>query len=388
MPFLVGLIFIVLSTIMLWFSPNIKMAVFSRVVQGIAGAMVWVTTLAILVDTVGQEEIGQYTGYLAIGMNLGTVLGPLLGGIVFEHLGYNAVYIMGICFVVGDIILRLIMVERGLPEVKVIEPENDTITPPPRSEKKDRDISVVESAVPETRPTTPALDDTISTKQPLQPPRRLPAVIILLLSPRFLAALFAVVMQAVIGDCFKVSLPIYVSRIFSWTSSGAGLTFLPLAVPALLGPFFGYITDRLGPRWLAVSGFATLTPCLVLLRLIDHNSNGQKALLFVLLTLTGVCMTVTLEPLMAEITYAVTEEDAAEAKRTGIVSKSSYAQAYGLFNAAWSLGNTVGPLAAGMVMEKYGWKAMTLSVGIVTGFTVVPTVLWCGGWIFNAKKSV
>ena len=47
--------------------------------------MVWVTGLAMLADTVGQEEIGQYVGYLGIAQMVGTLVSPAIEHSIGNH---------------------------------------------------------------------------------------------------------------------------------------------------------------------------------------------------------------------------------------------------------------------------------------------------------------
>lgn len=68
--------------------------------------------LALLADTVPQEHLAQAMGYVGLGMSLGILIAPMLGGIVFDHAGYNAVFAMAYVLVGVDIILRLLLVEK------------------------------------------------------------------------------------------------------------------------------------------------------------------------------------------------------------------------------------------------------------------------------------
>jgi hypothetical protein len=83
-----------------------------------------------------------------------------------------------------------------------------------------------------------------------------------------------------------------------------------------------------------VAGFLFFTPIEVLLRLITHDTIGQKVLLCTLLTLIGVALNFSTPPLMVEITYVVEQK---ERDNPGLFGKKgAYAQAYGLFNLAWA----------------------------------------------------
>lgn len=71
-PFLFGLVVIAGATVMIWLAPNIALQVVGRVLQGLAAAIVWITGLAMIADTVGQENVGQYVSYLGIALMIGT----------------------------------------------------------------------------------------------------------------------------------------------------------------------------------------------------------------------------------------------------------------------------------------------------------------------------
>jgi MFS family permease len=121
-----------------------------------------------------------------------------------------------------------------------------------------------------------------------------------------------------------------------------------------------------------------MCPALVLLRLVDHDSIEMKALLCVLLVVIGLCITLTLEPLLAGITYLA--GSLGEGEKSG---RGSYAQAYSLFNIAWALGDTVGPTSCGFIESHAGWKTVTWSLGLLGGVSALSIVLWCGGWILR-----
>ena len=57
---------------MMWLATNIALQLLGRVLQGLAAAIVWITGLALIADTVGQKDVGQYVSYLGIAMMVGT----------------------------------------------------------------------------------------------------------------------------------------------------------------------------------------------------------------------------------------------------------------------------------------------------------------------------
>ncbi|EME41591.1 hypothetical protein DOTSEDRAFT_55378 [Dothistroma septosporum NZE10] len=458
-PFMIGLMILLGATVMLWFGNHIAAQVIGRMLQGFSSTVVWTTGLAVLVDTVGQAQIGEYMGYVGIALNMGSLIAPLLGGVVYQSAGYDAVFGMIVVVVVLDILLRFVMKEKYMTVVEETVPELTTETDL-EAAKSDRKISVVtvrpvradtmESVVgpgtisprrlsgrtvslPSRRPSDAPAPPIVAVMQswrsvgitpadgPLQAveekpnaeiqiseeelraslqryslsPRpietsKCPRIVRMLCSTRMVVSLWAIFVLAGTFSGFQATLPLFVSKTFHWNATGSGLVFLPLSAPALVGPVVGKLQDRFSGsgRWFATTGFTLLTVALILLRLVARDEQGQKTLLVVLLTLIGFCMPLTLEPLFAEMIYGADQIDIAD-RDAGVVRASgagSYGQANALFNMAWTGGNAVGPVLAGLMIEHAGWAVMTLTLGLVSGVTAVPVFLWYGGWLFADEK--
>ncbi len=325
------------------------------------------------------------------------LIAPLLGGVVYAKAGYDAVFEMTLAVIGVDILLRFVTIERKVAmkwrqitvsetaahhgreeniegvhgEVEQIIRENDA-----QDAEKDGDYRLPATAQGGSPPeNTPALS---------RPRRRvqLPAVLTLLSSRRLLSALWGTLVEGAIFSGLETVLPLQTQAAFGWDSEGGGLIFLPLTLTAFLGPAVGWLCDRYGPRWPTFVGFFLLCPVLTLLRLVDHDTLGQKVLLCALLALVGCCFTLTLDPLMAEIAYTVEQKAKDDPETYGSAGKA-YAQAFALFNMAFSIGNTVGPLCAGLVRDAAGWGTMSWALGLLGGVTAIPTGLWCGGWIYK-----
>lgn len=328
-------------------------------------------------------------------MSLGILVAPLLGGVVFQRGGYNAVFAMQYALIGVDILFRFLLVEKRFaekwqaPTTTVRATEGQTVVlpdadAPQTSEKANDDI---QSASPTSVDTKGDLAKTVASNESQRnssTARRLPAMLTLLSSRRCLNGLWGIFTVASLMTSFDATLPIFVRETFNWDAIGAGLIFLPIVVPSLLGPLVGWISDRYGPRYLATAGFLSACPSLVLLRLVDHNSIGQKVLLCTLLTLIGVSLDLIFPPVMAEIS-SVVEAKERKAHRAGLASPfgkgGAYAQAYALFNVAWSAGAMVGPFWAGFVNDSAGWGTVGWSLGLLSGLSAIPTFMWAGGSI-------
>jgi len=73
-------------------APSLLALVLFRVVQGIGGAMVFGTSTAILTATVTPSERGMALGWNVASVYAGLALGPLLGGILTENLGWRNLF--------------------------------------------------------------------------------------------------------------------------------------------------------------------------------------------------------------------------------------------------------------------------------------------------------
>ncbi|KAK8181296.1 major facilitator superfamily domain-containing protein [Phyllosticta citribraziliensis] len=432
LPLLAGLLALAGSTVMLNVGRTIGIFVAGRVLQGISAAVVWVVGLALIVDTVGQQDTAQAMGYVSLAMSLGILLAPLLGGVVYDRAGYNAVFAMTYAIIGLDIVLRLVLVEKKI--AKKWESQNSgeiaelsiaeqgggygatgAAAPievaEPNEEKKDSDSI----AGPSVRNTScedaekAAAGDHKRTQSPnatttdnaagaaLTPQRtvsslraastrigrKLPPTITLLSSPRLLAALLAALTMSILFGSLDAVVPLYTRETFHFSSIGAGLIFLPIVIPTFLAPVFGYLADHTSPRYPTALGFVVAAPIMACLRYVYHNSLHQKVLMCALLALFGVALAAIAPAVMAEICYVVA---AREEKNPGVFGpKGAYAQAYGLFNVAWALGALIGPIWAGDVKDDAGWGTVWWSLAVLSVLTAVPVALWCGGWIADER---
>ena len=230
--------------------------------------------------------------------SFGLIISPLLGGAVYAKAGYMAVFVMAISLIVVDILMRLCMIEKKTAaqykSLESVTPDNGfygTFTDPQLPEHEQHTGS--------TQPSKPYRDDEHSPlleNGPSQKKSRMPTILVLLGTPRLLAAIYGIFVNVSILAAFDGVLPLYVESLFHWGSLAAGLVFLCLAVPALTGPLVGKLSDKVGPRWIAVAGCTMTAPPLILLRLVAHDSTNHKILLCGLLVCCGWCSSF-IEPL-------------------------------------------------------------------------------------------
>ncbi|KAG4443199.1 hypothetical protein IFR05_001341 [Cadophora sp. M221] len=377
-PLLLGLLALGGSTAMLCAGSSLAVLITGRLLQGLSASVVWTVGLALLSDTVPKEEIGQAMGYMAAATSIGSLTGPLLGGVVYARSGYYSVFAIGFAIIGLDILLRLLMVEKSAAKQwsPSISSNGEETTPHESATNEIQSAPVTEEF---------AGSEKTASVPSSTPTRHLPPLIALLLVPRLLVALFGCFVYSTFLASFDSVLPLYVKDVFNWNSTGAGLIFICLVVPHMASPLVGGFSDRYGSRFITTTGLLGSVPCWVLMRFVTYNSIGQKVLLCALLVLIGAFLTLVMAPLMAEIDHAVALE---EKKKPGSMGKKgAAAQGFGLFNFAFAMGTLIGPLWAGFTVENAGWGTMGWSMAIMSGVCAITTFVWTGGRIMLKDKQ-
>ena len=377
-------------------------------------------------------------------MNLGTLIGPFLAGIIYARLGYYAVFAVVLGVITFDFSLRLLMIEKRTAAKWLSEEENDyqpvnengegpasTTTATSNSGSDGDSTTWFESEQADDQTLIPEQPDETSTLVPRNAPplkkktswfsRRFPTMAILMGSPRLRAAVYGCFTCATVTASFDATLPMFVKRTFHWNSAGAGLIFLAITVPSLLGTVIGGISDRYGTRRVSLVGFVLTIPSLALLGVVHDDRFVNKILLPVILvsvgkyrklvplvsptsplsfhkfvltlklsahsTHTGIGLNLILAPLAADMFYAVailSEENVGAFGKGG-----AYAQAYSLFDAALGLAVLCGPAGGGFFLEQTNWQ---ITVGIVALFCAVGSLpVWkytggrTGGGVWKGK---
>lgn len=74
--------------------------------------MVNVAGLALVVDAVDKEHLGEILGYLGTASMIGIISGPPLGGLAYHAGGYYAVCGLAFAMIAVDLVLRVVVIEK------------------------------------------------------------------------------------------------------------------------------------------------------------------------------------------------------------------------------------------------------------------------------------
>lgn len=390
---LLGLTVLVGSTLILLFAKSLALYMVGRVAQGLSASVVWVVGLAIIADVGDSSNISFLMSFTGIGMSFGMFMGPLIGGVVYDKAGYNAVFYVCFAVLAVDILLRVFMLEksqinviraeRALEHAKDYESLDSSLQEYVRRYIPKSDRNMLRDCFNEQPDSLPSLDDNPSTDFKFYitiwkgKHVQVPAFVKLLLNARILAAFYATVVIFWITTAFETILTIYVEEHFHFSALKAGAILLAFAGPSLAEPLIGHLSDKIGPRYIVLGSFLLVTPPLILLRIPSQNTPGHIALMSVLLLLIGVGMCSLYAPVTSEFSIVASR---LEQKYPGCLGKGKgFGQVYGIFNVAWSFGSLIGPFAAGGAVSKSGWGAAVLSLGILTFGSALVTFPFIGG---------
>ncbi|KAI4120887.1 MAG: hypothetical protein LQ338_006694 [Usnochroma carphineum] len=378
-PLVTGLVAALAATILFMLAKATWILVLARCLQGVSAGVVYTTVLALLVESVRQDEVGSWVGFALSGVNLGTLIAPVLAGVIYEKVGYYAVFAICLAILAFDLLLALMLVDKKrarkwLPDsehagnslkhsnpdsARRINEQSDGSTadsdyfaaPTPDGKKgrltNNRNDTITPFPSPQPDEAMPLLGN--GSSKPKMPPKRwFSTTRALLASPQILAALYGTFANSTLITSFDAVLPLFVQRIFHWTSSGAGLTFLTITVPSLMNPLFGSLCDRYGRRIVALGGFALTVPSLALLGLVQTAELSDKLLLCIFLVFIVTDMSFAVERLEQENPELC--EDA-----------GAFTEAYALVDCTFGAGAVIGPLISGLLYERTNWAITTKS---------------------------
>jgi len=116
--FTAGMIVFTLSMILLTFTPGIRWLIGTRILQGIGGAMMFGTNMAILTSVFPPGERGRAMGINVTAVYIGLASGPFLGGLLTRYLGWRSIFAFLIPMGIISLILIRTKMKREWAEAK------------------------------------------------------------------------------------------------------------------------------------------------------------------------------------------------------------------------------------------------------------------------------
>ncbi|PFH58564.1 hypothetical protein XA68_13490 [Ophiocordyceps unilateralis] len=117
-PFILCLAVLLASTLLFFLGTAPQLVVAARALQGASQAFVWVSGMALLASRVSKaDNLGLFSGYILMSGTIGELVGPLVGGPLYDAFGHWAVFAVIESILAVDVAMRLMVTakrERGL----------------------------------------------------------------------------------------------------------------------------------------------------------------------------------------------------------------------------------------------------------------------------------
>lgn len=102
--FVIGMVIATLASFLGSFANSVPVLLIARIFQGVGSGMTFNNSVAILTSVFPPQERAKALGISQAGTYLGLSLGPLIGGVMTEHLGWQSIFllsgVLGVCLVI------------------------------------------------------------------------------------------------------------------------------------------------------------------------------------------------------------------------------------------------------------------------------------------------
>jgi EmrB/QacA subfamily drug resistance transporter len=341
--FIAGLAIFTASSLACGLAGSAGMLIGARVAQGVGAALMNPATLSIITATFPPRQRGMAIGIWAGVSAMALAIGPLIGGVIAEHIGWGWIFFINVPVgILAIVVARL-----------VIHESRDT------SEEQRLDLPGLLSSGIGLFALTYALIEANNYGWTsarilglfalaavalvifvlLERHQRIPMLDLSLFKNRTFAGanvVMLLVALAMFGVFFYVSL--YLQNVLRYSATEAGATFLPMTLLIVIfAPIAGKLSDRIGSRWLMAAGMTLVAGSL----LVDSTFDASTTFWGILpaLLLGGVGMGVAMTPTTAAAMGSVA------------VDKAGVGSA--VLNSARQVGGSLGIAVMGAIVAAY-----------------------------------
>ena len=337
--FVIGIVVFTLASLLCGLATSSEMLIGARVLQGAGAALMNPATLSIIAATFPPRERGTAIGIWAGTSALALAIGPLVGGLITEHIDWNWIFFVNVPIGVLGIAASYLFIDESRDETHasldipglatsavglfaltygLIEANTYGWTSP----------RIVGAFVLAVVSLTAFVVIERRRREPMLP-------LELFRNGTYTGSNLVVLLVALamFGVFFFVSL--YMQNILGYSAVQAGAAFLPMTVLIILvAPIAGKTSDRIGSRGLMTAGMILVALQLILFSRLSADASFWN--LLPALMVGGVGMALTMTP------------SAAAATRSVPVDKAGVGSA--VLNSARQVGGTMGIAIMGAIM--------------------------------------
>jgi len=104
-PMIAGALLSGAAVLLFWFAPSFALLLLARLFQGAAAAATWTTGLALMAEHYVENRV-RMMSYALVGSTAGSIVGPTLGGALYNLAGYNLPFTITALLVLIDLGMR------------------------------------------------------------------------------------------------------------------------------------------------------------------------------------------------------------------------------------------------------------------------------------------
>jgi EmrB/QacA subfamily drug resistance transporter len=312
--FMAGLVIFTAASLACGLATSGGFLIAARVVQGLGGALINPATLSIIAATFPPRERGKAIGIWAGVSAMALAIGPLVGGLLTEHVNWNWIFFINVPVGLAGLLLAPILIDES----------RDT------SAEQRLDVPGLATSALGLFSLTYAFIEANSYGWTsarilgafaiaavsliafvlLERHQRAPMLDLSLFRNRTFGGANASMLfvgLAMFGTFFYVSL--YMQNVLGYSPVEAGASFLPMTILVILiAPRAGALTDKIGSRWLVGIGMSLLAVMLFYYSTLGANESFWALLPGLLLG--GLGMGLTMTPVTAAAMSAVSVDKA------------------------------------------------------------------------------
>ena len=269
--FTIGLVVFTASSLACGLSSSATELIGARAVQGVGSALMMPATLSIITATFAARERGMAIGIWAGVSAMALAIGPLLGGVITEHISWNWIFYVNVPIGLLGILASIVVV----PESKDTSHEQRLDLPGLLASGVGL-LALVYALIEAhhygwTSATILGLfavaASALTAFVLLEQRQRLPMLdLTLFRNGTFAGANLVAILVTLAMFGIFVFFPIYMQTYLGWSPVQAGAALLPWTIMIVIfAPIAGKLSDRVGSRWLMAGGMTTVATCCLLL---------------------------------------------------------------------------------------------------------------------------
>jgi EmrB/QacA subfamily drug resistance transporter len=268
--FVIGLVIFTVASVLCGLAGAPLTLNLARALQGVGGAFMFATSLALLASAYSGRDRGTAFGLWGATTGAAVAIGPLVGGVLTEGIGWEAIFFVNVPIGIAAVALTLALVEESKdPHAGGLDVPGTVLfsvslfalifglirgnaegwgSPLIVAALAGSAVLMAGFVIAERRRAQPMLDLTLFRKGPFVG-----------------ASVAAFVLSASMFAMF-LYLTLYIQNILGYSALESGLRFMPVTlVSFLVAPVSGKLADRLGVRWFIAGGLALVGAGLLLM---------------------------------------------------------------------------------------------------------------------------